>query len=222
MAAKLTSEPRTIGDVVWTLEYRADDALFAVSVPPSRWFRTPKPVRLLITPDIIEDLGDAVDMSEYGLAASVLEPSNREALGVPGKFELRDNGDGTHGLAADGESLSRSEYVEFMTFCGAMVRLNLELLAHVLLTPDSLEALRMVDETPSLRDTYMEGAVAALLSERERWNRGVDERREVAAAEESFLAEATAASDQALADSEAAVTAAREERLRLLMPSPRR
>lgn len=222
MAAKLTSDPRTVGDVVWTLEYRADDALFAVSVPPFRWFRTPKPVRLLVTPDIIEDLGDAVDMSEYGLAASVLEPSNREALGVPGKFELRDNGDGTHGLAADGKSLSRGEYAEFMAFCGAMVQLHLELMASALLTPDSLEALRMVDETPSLRDAYMEGAVAALLSARERWNLSVDERREVAAAEEAFLAEATASATQALADSEATVTAAREERLRLLMPSPRR
>lgn len=222
MAAKLTSDPRTVGDVVWTLEYRADDALFAVSVPPSRWFRTPKPVRLLVTPDVIEDLGDAVDMSEHGLATSVLESANRKALGVPGKFGLRTNDDGTLGLTANGKSLSRSEYVEFMTFCGAMVQLNLELMASVLLTPESLEALRMVDETPRLRDAYLEGAVAALLSARERWNRGVDERREVAAAEESFLAEATASAAQALADSEAAVTAAREERLRLLMPSPRR
>ena len=109
-----------------------------------------------------------------------------------------------------------------MVFCGAMVRLHLELLASALLTPDSLEALRMVDETPSLRDAYLEGALAALLSARERWNLGVDERREVPEAEEAYLAEATATAAQALADSEAAVTAAREERLRLLMPSPRR
>lgn len=221
MAAKLTSKPHTVGDVVWTLEYRADDSLFAVSVPPSRWFRAPKPVRLLITPNIIKDLGAAVDMSEYGLATSVLEPANRKAIGVPGKFGLRTNDDGTLGLTADGEPLSRSEYAEFMEFCGALVHLHLELMATALLTPESLEALRMVDETPSLRDAYLEGAVAALLSSRERWNRGVDERREVAAAEEAFLAEATATPAQALADSEAAVTAAREERLRLLMPSPR-
>lgn len=215
------SDRRTVSGATWHLEYREDDSLWAVETTRPRWWRRPVVRRLLVTENIIRALSDVVDMSGAGLARAVLTDDNRRTFGIPDGYGLRDDPDDADQvqITVDGEPATADEVSYLTKRLAGMVHLGLHILAEAALTPEGVESLEMVNETPALRSTYLEGLTLAGCRIRDVHNTGVDDRAAVDQACADFLEEQEAAIALEMAASDADVLESRRDRLQMLMAS---